>query len=504
MKYQVQHENFRRLAIAHGIGNIRDLWAALPFGCDAPGPVIDRWIGRLGSSATEFSSQRRYVNRFKLGADPEFVFVSQGGRYDARTFNLQQGQAFGMDNNGRLTEIRPYPSRSALEVVASIGVTLRWLALLRPKTLEFDWTAGAFLFGDGLGGHVHFGRKRPGRDLEIKALDAIEEELLGIRVYPVNEVLRRRQGDEHRQLYGLPGDFRKQRHGYEYRTFPSWLDSPELAFLTITLSKLAVQKPELTQGFVPLEPMRRLQRLHNLLAYYKDVDDDARIALCMIARGWPFHRGGDFKARWGVDPLLTSKVEKVSFLPSSIQPDAEDIAELFAHLTKSAPMERRALTPNWSPVAPPEGYVMAIDQTTTHQAKGLGELLWDVVQHSAFKYIVKGSREGWPPNVMLAIPAKLAGTLPAGWKRFTGNKIVAHNYDDKSIYSLDRMREPATFNQVRQLLVETVLPFWPISKVKSDSWQQWHKGTKTKPDGPKFSGQLVSGDLIHLPIKELR
>jgi hypothetical protein len=448
---------------------------------------------------TEFSTQRRYVNRFKLGADPEFVFLTGGLRCEARHFKVSQGLAFGMDNNGRLMEIRPWPHRSALHVTASILLTLRFLAAMVPKTLEFDWVSGAFLCGDGLGGHVHFGRKRPNRNLEVKALDAIEEELLSLGVYPAREVLRRRQGDEHHQIYGALGDVRAQRHGYEYRTFPSWLDSPELAFLTITLSKLAVHNPRLTQGYLPLGPVSGCQRIKNLLAYYKDVDDDARLALMLLAKRWPMHMGGDFKRRWGITGEVGPLQERIEFLPSCIKPSEDVVQELFKHFVTGTPLGYGAPKPTWQPLCPPDGYVMTIQGSQTHLAKGLGELLWDVCQHQNFKYTIQNTRDR--ERCMFLIPRKLAAILPADWRKFCGSKIEAHGGDSNIIYSAEKTRGPETFDECRRLLLETVLPFWPISKVKPDSWQQWKNARKPVS---RYAGKIIYGDESMLPIARER
>jgi Phage phiEco32-like COOH.NH2 ligase-type 2 len=499
MKFREQHEAFKRLVIQQGISRLEQLEQALPFGCTVPKEKIDRWLDRLLAVPTDFCCQRRYVNRFKLGADPEFVFVHEGERQDARNLNLQQGLAFGMDNNGRLTEIRPYPSRSAIAVTASILATLRWLAILQPKTLLYNWCAGAFLYGDGLGGHVHFGRKRPGRDLEIKALDAIEEELLAIRAYPVDEVLRRRQGDAHRQYYGQLGDFRKQMHGYEYRTFPSWLDSPELAFLTLTLSKLAVHNPGLAHGYMPLESAyRHAQRVRNLLSYYKDVDDDARVALGMVTRKFPAHIGGDFKARWGIGNLPLAAGQQISFVPCSIKPSEEDKQEMFQYLLGKTPLLNRVPTPTWGPLAPLPGYKMVIDQTGTYGAKGLGELVWDVCCHEKATYPFVNSRD-LRPNQFFSIPDKLAATLPSGWQKFCDNTIVRQGGNDKYIYSCEKARIDS-FSECRRILLETVLPFWRISELKSDSYGQWRSALRTKAK-KKFVGELLYGDLDSLPAK---
>jgi hypothetical protein len=498
MKYFEQREAFKRLIIQQGISKLEQLNQALPFGCDVPKPLIDRWLNRMTEVPVYFSDQRRYVNRFKLGADPEFIFVKGGERYDAKSLKLQQGLAFGMDNNGRLTEIRPYPSRSALNVTASILATLRWMALLRPETLQYEWCAGAFLFGDGLGGHVHFGRKRPGRDLEVRALDAVEEELMAIKAYPVAECMRRRQGDAHHQLYGQLGDIRKQLHGYEYRTFPSWLDSPELAFLTITLAKLAVHNPGLAQGYMPLRVFdRHFQRIKNLLAYYKDMDDDARLALQLLARRLPVHIGGDFKGRWGIGTGLCG-VAGISCIPSAIKPDGKDIKEMFDYFLGKTVLTCRVPVPTWSPVAPPYGYAMVLDEgTNTFGAKGLGELLWDVCQAKGDGYIFVNNRE-LQKDVFFSIPRKLADKLPVGWRKFCGNRVIVHNYE-QYIYSAEKKRDAATFSEARRLLLETVFPFWRVGTVKADSYQQWKHGLRGQTK-PQYAGKILYGDLSGLPI----
>jgi hypothetical protein len=499
MRYQEQHEAFKKLMIQQGISRLEQLNQALPFGCSVPQPKIDKWFNRLQEVPSHFGAQKRYVNRFKLGADPEFIFVNKTGeRHDARLLRLAQGLAFGMDNNGRLTEIRPYPSRSALNVTASILAALRWMVLLYPATLNYYWMCGAFLLGDGLGGHVHFGRKRPGRELEVKALDAIEEELVAARVYPYAEVIARRAGDLHHQYYGQLGDIRKQMHGYEYRTFPSWLDSPELAFLTITLAKLAVHNPTLAQGYAPLESVgRRFQRIRNLLAYYKDIDDDARLALQMTSKHFPIHMGGDFKERWGIGAGLCG-VKGISYIPSCIKPDAKDIQEMFDYLSGALPLTCRVPTPTWVPLAPPNGYHMVISTTQTWGAKGLGELIADLCTYNGNLYPIVNSKE-MKKGVFFSIPRKMADTLPNGWQRFCGNKIAVHNHD-QYIISSEKSRETATFSECRRLLLETVFPYWKISEVKADSSDQW-KSTLRKDQKKKFAGTVLVADAAGLPIK---
>jgi hypothetical protein len=498
MRFREQREAFMKLVVQQGIARQADLEAAMPFGCDVPPRIIDRWMRNMLEVPQDFSTQRRYVNHFRLGADPEFLFVAGAVRIDARMVNgMAQGLAYGMDNNGRLVEIRPYPSRSAVGVVASILSTLRWLALNQPETLTYSWVTGAYLFGDGLGGHVHFGRKRPSRDLEVRALDAIDEELLGAKAYPVPEVLRRRQGDERNQRYGLPGDIRPQLHGYEYRTFPSWLDSPELAFLTITLAKLAVHSPQFVIGFPAFQDVsRHCQRLRNLLSCYKDIDDDARLALKIIARKFPVHIGGDFKARWGIAPPAMTVGPKISFLPSSIKPTVEDIQEMFDYLDTGKALNFRVPTPTWGPLAPPEGYIMSISTVNTWQAKGLGEMLWDVCQAKDLKYIIINER-AQDKRVYFSIPKELALRLPTGWQKFTKNHVRTHG-DARYIYSYEWARCPATMQECRRILLQTVFPFWKVTEVKPDSVLQWKASLQAGKSSRKYLGEVLHGDIGQL------
>lgn len=503
MRYQEQREAFKKLAIQQGIYKLEQLGQALPFGYTIPQEFVDRWLRRMLELPSNFSTQRRYVNRFKLGADPEFVCTHGGARVDARMLGLQQGQAYGMDNNGRLIELRPYPHRSAVNVVASVLAAMRWMCLLNPETNQYNWEAGAFLHGDGLGGHVHFGRKRPGRDIEVKALDAIDDELLAVKAYPLAEVMRRREGDQHNQHYGLPGDIRKQLHGYEYRTFPSWLDSPELAFLTITLSKLAVLNPGLVQGYVPITIDRHIQRIKNLLSYYKDVDDDARLALLMVSRQFPVHIGGDFRRRWGLEYAAIQPKRNISFLPSCIKPGPEDLKEMFEHLSKGTALLARVPIPTWSPLAPPEGYHMAINDVNTHGAKGLGELLWDVCTHKDTYKLINNRDLG--KKIYFSISRKLSGMLPPDWGKFCGGHVAVHNGDEGYIYSSEKAREVVTFVDCKRILLETVFPFWRIYEVKQDSYQQWQSTLKKKvKPRRRFAGELLYGDERQLPALNLR
>jgi len=237
-------------------------------------------------------TEPRLVNRFPIGADPEFAFLLESsGELEgiaATEMGFKTGLAFGADVNGRLAELRPKPNRFGLRVVASMLATMRWLAYLNPKTTYLIWKAGAYSQRDGLGGHIHFGRKRTSRGREVKALDKLTGTLYLANIFSKAEGDRRRKNTD----YGRLGDYRLQAHGYEYRVLPSWLDSPWMAFFTLTVAKLAVYAPELV---IPWTTQGNAERkLSALLAYFKGRDDDALIAYHALKRsGFPKFFGGD-------------------------------------------------------------------------------------------------------------------------------------------------------------------------------------------------------------------
>lgn len=497
MKWFAQREAFYKIAVAQGVRAAGDLGEAFPLGYSVPEAKIAKWLRGLGKTENEFSGTRRYINRFKLGADPEFVVMrrelGERTRIDAATgLGLKQGLAFGADNNGRLVEVRPYPSRSALEVVASILETLRWMASY--TATPYEWVCGAFIMDDGIGGHVHFGRKRPSRRAEIVALDALENTLTRAAVYPASEVDRRRRGDAHRQLYGMPGDFRLQAHGYEYRTFPSWLDSPEVAFLTLTLSKLAVQNPEFMNWRPSANQLQATFRLRNLLAYYKDADDDARLAHAMVARmnSLPSHRGGDFRPRWGIPTLAVTRTN-IRVIPQAIKAHADTVKQVFDRFLLGENLDWVEPKVTWSPSTLPEGYSMCIERTETMQQKGLGELVWDLCSSSDTPIAFFSGRnlipEGDKNPVLVFVSKDLYSTLPKEWR---ATKQVWHYNCPKWTIGLSQAALTTRARETRKLLLDGVLPIWRAKDVVAGSFKEWQdRKTVVKSVARDFRGEVV-------------
>lgn len=521
-----QREHFYKTVIAQGITTQGEVKNAFPLGMTVPDVKIGKWFKKLHlvPELGPCPKQWTCVNHFKLGADPEFVFTQMvnGGRdeegdpigqretrVDAMNLSLKQGPAFGADNNGRLAEIRPHPSRSALTVLASTLATLRWLAATRPDINVLNWMSGAFLFRDGLGGHVHFGRKRPTspsgrrqRTPEIMALDVVFETLLALGVFPKNEVRLRQAGDARGQVYGRPGDFRMQKHGYEYRTFPSWLDNPWLAYFTLVVSKLSVHSPELVCSWTIGSPKTKLRQVENLLAFYKDIDDDAKLAWVTLKRiGWPTHAGGDFRGRWGLTHVAHNKAVRI--IPMTIPAAREDVLALYDNLAFGKEIPGTCAEPSWTPIAPKEGFSMCIDLTETVQQKGLGELIWDMVSPVDMNIRIVGSRV--LGNAPILVSSALTKWLPKDWK-YRLKKVVGKDVqlvqvasDDNRAIHIDGGIRETNPGVVRRILLSGVFPLWKAGTESKEAYGEWGKmresgGEKVR----KYYGKMVfaSRDLV--------
>lgn len=317
----------------------------------APQDLISKWEDRFYSNPIEtYPTEPRLVNRFCVGADPEFVFVQVdrigGIKYKhASELGLNTVDAFGSDMSGRQAELRAYPSRFVLEVVSSLVDTLRWMNQIH-KLDNIQWIAPARFGDDGVGGHVHFGRKRPDLNNSIASLDSVTQLLLAAGVLD-------KQGQSERIIktaYGRYGDWRPQTHGYEYRTMPSWMTSPWAAYFTLVVSKLAVLED--IREF--MNNKRPVETLVNLLRAYKSRDDDARIALLALEKhGFPAYQADDFKKRWGVgasEPVGAGNY----YIPPVIEPCETTNRQLFHHLVSGKPMLADRPDPSWEPFLLPK------------------------------------------------------------------------------------------------------------------------------------------------------
>ena len=464
---------------------------------EEPGPLLQldpwcykdtdklrHWWNRFHREVPQgkFSLNPRLVNHFALGADPEFVFVQKGigfkpggVRANAMDLKLKAGRAYGADNNGRLVEIRPFPSKSALQVLASMHTTMRWMYILEVASRNCTWQAGAYLFEDGLGGHVHFGTKRKKAwGTQVEGLDAIENVCEALRVYPVEECLDRRGGDAHHQVYGRFGDIRAQKHGYEYRTFPSWLSTPWLAYFSLVLAKLAVHDPEICAA------LQTARQIEGVLRYYAPLDDDARLALRALRLfGLPVHLPGDFRIHWGLQGYKSNAVAMpVTYVPAAIPPDPANVKELWGYFDHEEKLQNGKIPEiTWAPTNPPVGFKLCLDEVDTRVQKGLGELICDLVRPDESKILLtSGGKEG-QTNLLIGTGTKARfDLLPAGSWRLTGNV-----QKDTVAIPLP-FREGKAAKVTKKLLLSGAFPLWRIQDATREKWEAWKNSVFLEKD----------------------
>lgn len=479
---------------------------------------IERWYRKLYKAAEEPTPVgQRLVNHFMLGADPEFVFRNGTQRCDARTLGLKAGPAFGADNNGRLCELRPAPSRSALSVLASLWLAMRWMAVYHPDVLNLSWRAGSFYEGDGLGGHVHFGRKNLRlREREVAVLDRITHLQFTAGIFDREEGrlrVRRAQGAPQGQPYGALGDMRLQPHGYEYRTLPSWIDNAWLAYFNLVVSKLAVAFPDLlaplaeTDAGLTAEQAR--SQLRFILAYYSPLDDDARLAHAILARrGLPTHGNGlDFKSAWGLfvqGPLGASQeCHAPDVWPESVPSTAEDEQELALSMFENRAPELTTLKPSWQPHVLPENYAHMIRETDTKVAPGLGEFVMRlaVYKKDPLQFFNCGHKSvAFIFHPWVRKDARWTEThrrlgLPVGFTAESVNQIWINASKD---YTLEQLLK------AREVLVESgIFAIWDIEKVRTGDYEKWCQ-SQNQPTRQKartlFEGQKDPSDFEESPF----
>ena len=444
-----------------------------------PQPILKQWLKSFYSSRRmqQVPAQPRLLNHFKVGADPEFALIHESGKVvHAENWGLQAGLCFGADNNGRLVELRPKPSRFVLLVVASMLQELRWLSRSIPPAS--GWKAGAWTGHDGLGGHIHFGRKQEiSVEAEVRALAKLCTILSASEMFSIDEI-HSRQGNT---SYGNPLDMRRQRHGYEYRALPSWLSSPWLSYLTLVLAKLVVFSP----GLLASAPTRLSSKaarnwIRNILAMFKDLDDDARIAfLALDVWGLPRHDAlsKDLRAHWGIAGLETDSEPRL--LPQEISPPSQAVEELFNYLMLGRPISTMRPTeePNWTPNRQIAGFIACQSAISTVRAPGIGEAVWDLLIPNELSFTLRynSGSEGQPSIHLTTEMVEMMGSrfkrLCERFPRVRFTQEGSSKWCGLLIHKYYLTQE--RLSETRELLRCGLLPLATFSNYKSFNFQSW-------------------------------
>jgi hypothetical protein len=229
----------------------------------------------LGRFAAWFAAARAEAadRRLLIGADPEFVLVTPGGKVASasRFFGAGVGGAAGADAlvaQRRLlfpvAELRPEPAEDPAALAANVRrLLLRAAARISDPALR--WAAGAMpVPGLSLGGHIHLS----GAPLTSRLLRLLDS----CAAFPL-ALIEDPAGRARRPRYGTLGDFRQQPHGgFEYRTLPSWLISPAAAKAAFALALLCAREA-LSLTYIPALEERYVE------AYY--TGDRTELAGCL-------------------------------------------------------------------------------------------------------------------------------------------------------------------------------------------------------------------------------
>lgn len=430
----------------------------------------------------------RRVNHFLVGTDPEFYFQDQKRNpIYPDVFGLRTGLAYGADNNGRLVEVRPAPSRSILELVAATRVCLGLLHTVVPETRGLVWRANAWTGNDGVGGHIHFGRVFEKPEVLVAKLDSLSILLDRLKLSDANwerRTARKAQG------FGKQGDFRPQLYGFEYRTLPTWLGSMRLAFVVMTLAKLVVYVPSawMIAALKIDDVHQQAEILWGMLAGFSNLDDDAALA-CEIVRkhGWPvFTEAMDFRPEWGIPVLEASQPADPKggvFAPNKNGVASKaDVCMAFRWLLEQNPPMWGLPEPSTQGSTLLKNY-MLLNQDVPHAARWV-ELVGGLCCHEQLRVRVEPNGNLTTDHpIALHITGRLmcCGVDEARSRIASALKVPVSTVHLTMETRPQRLRIGVDFDMLnRKELVEAALtcgvfPIWRTAEVKAESFIEWSR-----------------------------
>lgn len=480
-----------------------------------PDRILARWKSQFMrvNGLNGIPTNPRLINKFTLGADPEFLFLDQfGGVMQAQHYGLQAGLAFGMDTNGRLVELRPIPSRFALDIVASVLAELRWMSIMVPETMGAGkWISDPYFSRDGVGGHVHFARKRGEKVIreECAKLDKLFYAFMQMGFYD-KESCRNRSNETH---YGRFGDFRVQKHGYEYRSMPTWLQTPLHAYLAIVLSKLILLPDSPLMDALKIlgpkaKPAQYEEALLNMLRFYKGQDDDALIALrALEVHGWPKSKQQeDFRPAWGI--MYGTRESKPTVIPDMITPSEADRSAIFNYLTQGSVISPVEPIVTWAPTNYPKYYDSPFKYSSSRGRIGLGELLTGYAVCDHMPVIVSPYDHRY--SNVISVPTKINRSTSAKEWKDRVRKWLTGTLDEEvkfteggnsfEVHVSSSMREPNNQPRFRKFLMSGLFPMWKVEDVIDSTYDTWitsilDMGTLSKKVDKADRAKLVGTEL---------
>lgn len=207
------------------------------------------------------------IEKLTLGADPELILHKDGRIAPANQY-FNSTDEFGCDGNSTVAELRPKPSKTPWGLVSYIAQLIDWGHKEFP---ELKMMAGAMAYDYAIGGHIHL--STPASPNKINNLDALLG-TLETHLYPSSDIEKRRSNG-----YGQLSQFRRKNHGIEYRTPVSWLTSPTIALVYLTLAKIAVVNDEINIAEEMGKQEDGIKVLRNIKKYFPDIPEDCEMGL---------------------------------------------------------------------------------------------------------------------------------------------------------------------------------------------------------------------------------
>ena len=207
---------------------------------------------------------------FTLGCDPELVCRRNGSFVSASRF-FKMHSSFGLDGCESIAEIRPGYSESPVDLTSKIYQIIEYGVEKTHNELEFF--SGHYVDDYAIGGHIHFSIEPDAKIIE--GLDVVLGSFSNCIDDKEQKLKRERTG------YGKRGAYRRKYYGFEYRTPGSFLLSPSVTLIELTLAKLTILGiKEDNLDFVLLkERQKSATFLRNLKNYLITIPDDCREGL---------------------------------------------------------------------------------------------------------------------------------------------------------------------------------------------------------------------------------
>lgn len=165
---------------------------------------------------------------FTIGCDPELICRRNGQFVPAHNF-FKSHSSFGLDGCESTAELRPGFSESPVDLTSKIYQILDYG---HDRAPELEFYAGHYVNDYAIGGHIHFATEPDGEIID--ALDIV----LGSLSNCIDDKMQRQKRE--RSGYGKKGAYRRKSYGFEYRVPGSFLLSPSVTLVELTLAKLTV------------------------------------------------------------------------------------------------------------------------------------------------------------------------------------------------------------------------------------------------------------------------